>query len=102
MVFRNCYIHIDQADAVNVRPKAVYINVSSHAPPDQVNMLLFQLFFCGILRNRELGIVFPLPPACSWNVIIEVPYSKHFEALRAKMSFHKHRMKNHVNNRIEN
>ena len=73
------------------RPKILYLNVSAHAPPDQVNLLLFRLFFCGLIRNPDLGTVLPLPPACRWTVVIEIPSSKYLGADDLESTMHVHR-----------
>ncbi|CAF1198278.1 unnamed protein product [Didymodactylos carnosus] len=52
-----------------------FLNVSIHAPFEELNWLLFSLFVCGTLIDLDSGLTFSLTNFNSWNFIVEVPYS---------------------------
>ncbi|CAF1176839.1 unnamed protein product [Adineta ricciae] len=53
----------------------LYINLSLHAPFDQLNHLLFSLFVCRSLIDIESGMTFSLSLQSPWKFIIEVPHT---------------------------
>jgi hypothetical protein len=56
-------------------PLTIFLNVSAHADPSDVNLLLFQLLVCGALRISETGTVFTLPTKTEWTFVIEIPHA---------------------------
>ena len=54
---------------------SVYINISIHAPFDQLNRTFFSLFVCGSLTDSTSGLTFALRHTRRWKFIIEIPYS---------------------------
>jgi hypothetical protein len=58
---------------INNNP-SIYLNISIHAPFEQLNRTLFSLFICGSLMDIHNGLVFSLPTGKPWKFIIEIPY----------------------------
>ena len=66
----------------------VYINISIHAPLDQLNRTFFSLFICGSLTDPITGLTFTLCNMKSWKFIIEIPYSsKHAMDIQENLNY---------------
>lgn len=63
---------------MNSEPSVIF-NISIHAPFEELNRLLFELFICGSLTDKDTGLTFSLSNTKSWKFIIEVPHTGSFE-----------------------
>ncbi len=67
---------------------SVYINISIHAPFDDLNRTLFSLFVCGSLIDPISGLTFTLPNMKTWKFFIEIPYStKHEMTIKENLNY---------------
>ena len=54
--------------------RSVSLNISLHAPFEELNRVFFSLFICGSLTDPKTGLTFSLSEEKSWKFFIEIPY----------------------------
>ncbi|CAF4718490.1 unnamed protein product, partial [Rotaria sp. Silwood1] len=66
----------------------VYINISIHAPFDELNRTLFSLLVCGTLTDPTSGLTFALSSTKTWTFFVEIPYSgKHQMEIKENLNY---------------
>ncbi|CAF1634426.1 unnamed protein product, partial [Didymodactylos carnosus] len=72
------FLSFDMLMSNNPSP-SIYLNISIHAPFEDLNRTLFLLFICGVFIDYNSGLIYSLSKIKSWKFIIEIPYSDKFK-----------------------